>query len=271
MPSWQPFNWYRDVLYYDIVFSQTTRQEVEFLERMVSTHGTGGRRVLEPGCGSGRLVAAMGARGWTVHGFDIEPRALEFARARVQRLVDDRRRRGQAKVRLSLGRFDHFKARANSFDLAHCLYSTLLHATRPGEAEAHMVRMADALRIGGLYVLGIHLTDYRRREPIRERADCRRGSTRVIYTLRHDPPQRATRLQPMRCRLTVRSARSDGVQRLESTWNFRTYDERELRALLACEPRLRLVATHDFNHDPDALNEGRGATFDRVLVLRRER
>jgi len=331
---WQPFNWYHDVEYYDIVFDQTTDQEVAFMEGIAGRHGTSGRRVLEPGCGSGRLVAAMARRGWSVTGFDIEPRALEYARTRILPLEHDmQRQRSRAasragpgsrpgippetrpgarsgarsarpmaelgSVRLCNARFDDFRVPAASFDLAHCLYSTLLHATAPGEAERHLRLVTDALRVGGLYVLGLHLTDYRRTEVIRERADCRRGSTRVIYTLRHGLPDRRLRIQPMRCRLTVREGASDrkrlggtsrhqrdtsisrtrngraksisdSPRRLESNWNFRTYDDRELGTLLRSEPRLRLIATHDFHHDLQALNEGRDATFDRVLVLRRE-
>lgn len=289
--AWQPFNWYRDVAYYDLIFDQTTQEEVAFLEGIVERHGHGapsgraalhqdgaqrqlgarpgraGRalpRVLEPGCGSGRLVAALAERGWSVTGFDIEPRALGFAKARVKGTA---RRR----IALSLGRFDAFQAPRAHFDLAHCLYSTLLHATAPGEAERHLQRVCSALRVGGLYVIGLHLTEYDRTEPIRERADCRRRGLRVIYTLRHDLPDRATRLQPMRCRLSVRRAGSQSVRRLESRWNFRTYDERELRQLLCSEPRFRLVATHDFHHDLHSLNEGRHATFDRVLILKRTR
>lgn len=276
--AWTPFNWYRDVEYYDVVFDQTTREEVTFLEGIAARHGTDGRRVLEPGCGSGRLVAAMARRGWSVTGFDLEPTALEFARARLARSRSARapsRRHGA--VRLMVGRFDRFRVADESIDLAHCLYSTLLHATAPGEAERHLRLMADALSPGGLYVVGIHLTDYRRREPIRERADCRRGRLRVIYTLRHGVPDRARRLQPMRCRLAVRRdaavrrSRPHPVRRLESTWSFRTYDERELGVLLASEPRLELVTTHDFHHDLDSRNEGRDATFDRVLILRKRR
>lgn len=263
MSAWTPFDWYRDVLYYDIVFDQTTAQEVRFLEQVAERHGTGGRALLEPGCGSGRLVAAMARGGWRVRGFDIQPQALRFARARL--------RRSRLRAHLSIGRFDRFRAAPRSIDMAHCLYSTIQHATTPGEPERHLALVCDALRTGGLYVIGLHVADYRRREPLRERAACRRGSVRLIYTLRHGPPDGASRLQEMRCRLAVRRARSHEVRRLETHWHFRTYDRGQLRALIASEPRFRLVATHDFHHDADQLNEGRDATFDRVLVLRRER
>ena len=140
--AWQPFNWYRDVAYYDLIFDQTTQEEVAFLEGIVERHGHGapsgraalhqdgaqrqlgarpgraGRalpRVLEPGCGSGRLVAALAERGWSVTGFDIEPRALGFAKARVKGTA---RRR----IALSLGRFDAFQAPRAHFDLAPPCY-----------------------------------------------------------------------------------------------------------------------------------------------------
>ncbi|MBX3355777.1 MAG: class I SAM-dependent methyltransferase [Phycisphaeraceae bacterium] len=354
---WQPFDWYRDVLYYDIIFDQTTDDEVRFLLGALARHGQTARskalaaarhsgiaadergtrrgaagaphrdnsaiargetrtttcavtrtttregrrttacevtratardgprtaarkvtpattrkgphttspvhciRVLEPGCGSGRLINAFAQLGAEVLGFDIEPRALEYARRRLP---------PGSRARLQRGRFDDFRAPRESFDLAHCLYSTLLHATKPGEAEEHLRRVCDALAPGGLYVIGLHLSDPTRREVIRERADCTRRGVRVIYTLRHGVPDRTTRLQPMRCRLAIRRAGRTSVRRLESQWDFRTYDERQLRALLRSEPRFRLVATHDFHHDLDSLNEGRDASFDRVLILRRD-
>lgn len=266
---WEPFDWYRDVSYYDIVFDQTTTEEVDFLEGLMARSGPSARRgvrsprrVLEPGCGSGRLVAAFARRGWSVFGYDLESRALDFARSRLP---------SRARVTLTVGRFDECAPPARDFDLAHCLYSTLLHATAPGEADRHLRLVCDALRVGGLYVIGLHLADYEQREIVRERADCRRGRTRVIYTLRHGLPDRHTRLQPIRCRLAIRRSGSNTVRRLESNWHFRTYDERQLRSLLRSEPRFRLIATHDFHHDLGSLNEGPDATFDRVLVLRRER
>jgi len=252
------------VAYYDLVFDQTTDAEVVFLEGIAHRHGTPGKQVLEPGCGSGRLVHALTRRGWSVAGFDIEPKALAYAKARLPEAK-------RMSTELSIGRFDDFRARRGRFDLAHCLYSSLLHATEPGRAERHLQLVCEALRVGGIYALGLHLAEYDRTEPIRERSDCRREGLRVIYTLRHDLPDPVSRLQPMRCRLTVRDAGSDRVRRLESRWNFRTYNERELRRLLRSEPRLRLVATHDFHHDLDRLNQGPSASIDRVLVLKRIR
>jgi ubiquinone/menaquinone biosynthesis C-methylase UbiE len=37
-------------------------------------------RVLEPGCGNGKTLAAMSLRGWSVTGIDISPRAVHLAR-----------------------------------------------------------------------------------------------------------------------------------------------------------------------------------------------
>ena len=61
--AFRPIDWYDTPLYYDIVFDDYTRPESEFLEKVLKLHGrTRGRRVLEPACGSGRLVAAMASR-----------------------------------------------------------------------------------------------------------------------------------------------------------------------------------------------------------------
>jgi hypothetical protein len=73
----------------------------------------------------------------------------------------------------------------------------------------------------------------------------------------------------MRTRLTV--TEGERVRRTETSWEFRTYSPRQLRALLRTAPELELVAVHDFHHDIDLCRElegGRGVN-DAVLVLRR--
>jgi SAM-dependent methyltransferase/catechol 2,3-dioxygenase-like lactoylglutathione lyase family enzyme len=53
------------------------------LEAVVRLLGDGPGALLEVGTGSGRLLAAMAARGWTVTGVDAAPRMIELARTRV--------------------------------------------------------------------------------------------------------------------------------------------------------------------------------------------
>src|SRR5436190_22290405 len=67
---------------YDIAFSWDVEDEVDWL---VARLGASCDPVLEPGCGAGRLLAAIAARGIGVTGIDSAPEMVELARRRLAR------------------------------------------------------------------------------------------------------------------------------------------------------------------------------------------
>ncbi len=74
MTRFENIDWYDTPRYYDIVFDAGTAVECDFLESMKRSYGLSrGNRVLEPACGSGRLVAEMARRGYAVSAFDPQP------------------------------------------------------------------------------------------------------------------------------------------------------------------------------------------------------
>jgi SAM-dependent methyltransferase len=259
MPRYEPIDWYDEALCYDIIFNADTSEEADFLEAVHARHGrTGGRGVLEPACGTGRLVAALAERGWRVTGFDIADGSLEFARRRL-------RERG-VHADLRHARLERFAFRQR-FDLAHCLVSTFKYLLNESTAEAHLKCVAAALKPGGVYVLGLHLTDYADRGRNRERWVADRDGIEVVCNIQGWPANRRSRTERVRSRLTVREG--DIVRRFETNWTFRTYSLRQLRALLGRVPQLEHVATYDFNHDIEGPVPLDGEQLDVVLVLRR--
>lgn len=261
MPArrWTELDWYRTPRYYDIVFDAGTRGEADFLEAVAARHGRPrGRRALEPACGSGRLVAELARRGWKVTGFDREPRMLDFARRRLAR--------SRVSARLVQADLESFALRG-PYDLAHCLVSTFKYLLDEGSARAHLERVAASLAPGGLYVLGFHLSDYSSRARVRERWVESRGGTKVTCNTQVWPPDRRTRLEEVRTRLVVNERGRE--LRSETRWRFRTYDARQVRALLGRVPALEHVATYDFTHDLDRPRELDDRQQDVVLVLRR--
>ncbi len=259
MIRYEPFDWYDEPLYYDIIFDVDTAREAEFLEGVMERYGTGGRRVLEPACGSGRLVGAMAARGYHVTGFDLNAAALRFARRRL-RDAGLRARFGKA----SMAGFD-FGCR---FDAAHCLVSTFKYLLDAKSARRNLECVAAALKPGGAYVLGLHLSEYGTTVRARERWIAARDGVTVTCNLQVWPPDRHRRTERVRCRLIVEG---DGPTRhLETNWQFRTYDLRQVRSLLKSVRDLEHVATFHFDCDLDRPTPFDGEWLDNVLVLRKK-
>src|SRR5207245_3306978 len=79
-------NWFDYPQYYDIAFQGYTEGEVDFIEAACRKYCPfDARRLLEPACGTGRLITELAARGYQVTGFDINQPALRYLRRRLER------------------------------------------------------------------------------------------------------------------------------------------------------------------------------------------
>ena len=255
--------WYDSPLYYEIVYQDYTRPETQFLEALAHQYRLGKDaplRVLEPACGAGRLLESLARRGHVVHGFDLNPNMLRYARTRLRKV-------GLA-GRVWRDRLESFSVQGDAgYDLIHCLVSTFKYVLTEVGARASLRRMARALRPGGLCVLGLHLTDYRQDAPDHERWIRRRGDVRVVSDTWSDIPDRNSRTEA--CRTRMRICHGDRRWEEETLWDFRTYSPRELRVLLRAVPTLELVACHDFHYDLRRRRRIEDGAGDIVLVLRR--
>lgn len=254
-------DWYDTPLYYDIIYDADTRVEAAFLEGVFAKHarvvGKRRRSVLEPACGSGRLVREMSRRGWSVAGFDASGRMLDFARAHA------------TGARLWVDRMESFAVPGGvRYDLAHCLINTFRYLLTETEACAFLERVASAVRPGGIFVLGLHLADYARRTYEHERWVMDRKGVHVVCNTRTWPANRRTRIEKLRTRLQI--THKGREHRQETLWDYRTYDLRELLAILRkAMPAFEVVACHDFHCDLGSEREIGEAEADTILVLRR--
>ncbi len=262
MPAPVSRDWYDTPLYYDIIFDEDTVREADFLEAMVRRHGLArSRSVLELACGSGRHVSEFARRGWRSAGFDLNAEMLRFAK---DRLCTD-----GLKATLWQDRMESFEVPGGRrFDLAHCLVSTFKYLLTEADARACIARTAAVLKPGGLFVLGVHLTDPSIQKPSHERWTASRDGVEVICNTRTWPARPGTRLEPMRSRLKVlRPGQPPYFQ--ETNWEVRSYTAAQLRTLLHAVPELEPVAYHDFRHDPAETRRLDDAYSDLVVVLRR--
>lgn len=259
-------DWYDTPLYYDIIFDADTEKEADFLEMMMVRHGqvkkprSSPLRVLEPACGSGRLVEALAKRGHAVCGFDLNENMLEYSRKRLKE--------SKLKATLWQDRMEDFKVTARKrFDLAHCLVSTFKYVSEEQGAQSHLQRVADSLYQGGLYVLGVHLTDYHDASPQHESWEGKRDGIKVTCNTHTDPPNRRARTEDLRTELRITRERRTWTQ--ETRWQFRTYNAAQMKKLLTTAPQFELVACHDFLYEVDEERKLDDSYSDIVLVLRK--
>lgn len=259
-------DWYDTPLYYDIVFDDGTVKEADFLEGAYARYALPAkgrsRRLLEPACGSGRLALELAQRGWEVCGFDGNAHMTAFARQRVEgaglqaRLWED-----------WMQSFALPKGVKGGFDLAHCLVSTFKYLHTEADAAECLRRVAAALRPGGIFCLGLHLTDYERGGSEHERWVARRGRIEVVCNTHTWPADRRTRLEKLRTRLKITDSGRTHTQ--ETRWEFRTYNAAQLRALLRRVPELEFVECYDFTYDLEDPRRLDDSYADVLLVLRK--
>jgi len=257
-------DWYDTPLYYDIIFDADTEKEADFLEGLVQRHALGKRKsalqILEPACGSGRLVAALTRRGHQVSGFDLNEHMLDYTRKRLAQ--------EGLKAHLWQDRLEDFTLpKKQHYDLVHCLVSTFKYVLEKAGAASHLQHVADSLRTGGLYVLGIHLTDYTASAEDHERWAAERDGIKVICNTHTWPADVKARTEQLRTRLRVTQNGKTSVQ--ETRWQFRTYNAAQLKKLLRTAPAFELVACHDFTYDLTEERRLDDSYADIVVVLRK--
>lgn len=253
-------SWYSYPQYYDLAFRSETRMEADFIEAACGKYCPFRvRRLLEPACGTGRLIAELAARGYAMSGFDLSRPALDYLRRRLTR------RRLRAAV---------FRADMADFRLkrpADAAYSTLdsfRHLLSEDAARGHLECVARRLRPGGIYILGFHLLPPDASEECIERWTGRRGRTQVTVTLRVLSTDRRRRIETLRISMLVRSGKR--VLRLRDEFPLRMYTAGQFRRLLRAVPDLQLCDVYDFWYEIDHPLRLSDELSDTVFILRKK-
>ncbi len=245
--------------YWDLAFRDETRQEADFIEAVAEKYCEFPvRRLLEPGCGGGRLVVEMAARGYDVTGYDLNERAVRYVRQRLKR-------RGLA-AEVFVGDMREVRARP-PVDIAFNTLNTFRHLTSENDALRHLELIAESLRPGGVYVLGFHLLPPDAEESCVERWSARHGATRVGVTLRVMDFDRRKRLEVIRFSLRVRSKRRE--LRIVADYPYRIYQAHQFRNLLSKVPQFELCGVYDFWYDIEDPLDLDNELGDAVFILRR--
>lgn len=216
--------------WYDVLYADGTEDEAWLLERINASHGTGGKDWLEPACGTGRYLVALSKRGYRATGYDLHPRMLAYARRRL----------AGARARVLKANMTSFCS-PGSFDAAFCLAGTFRHLLTQREAAAHLRLTAESLKRGGLYILGLDLTDYAEARDDEETWTAARGRLRICHTAICLAPDARRRRERVINFLEIKEGRKKSF--LESAYDLRSYDRRQFQDLVAASA-LRLEAVY---------------------------
>lgn len=253
-------DWYDYPQYFDMVFRDETAMEVEFFEEAFKRFATGKvKRVLEPGCGSGRLVTEMAARGYQVSGIDLSTRSLRYLQKRLDR-------RG-LKAKLYESDFTNIDL-PDQFDAAFCTFNTFRHLTDEASAVSHLKSVAKHLRPGGLYILGFHILPPDVSESCIERWTAKHSRTTVHVTLRVTEFMRRQRLEQIR--VTVTAKRPNDTIKLLTEFPLRLYTAPQALKTLKSVPEFEIASIHDFNYEIDEPVEVNGDSVDTIFILRKK-
>lgn len=245
--------------YYDLVYGSDWKAEFDFLLQCFDKHVKGRvTRLFEPACGTGRLLVKLAAAGYKVSGLDLNPKAIKFCNERLARAGFPRS--------AFVGDMCDFTL-AKQVDAAFNTINSFRHLGSEEQAKDHLRAVADCLRPGGIYVLGLHLTPTSV-EPMQEESwSARRGNLAVLSRLWVIDCNTRKRREEVGMSFDVYTPTKQF--RIEDQVVFRTYSAAQMRALIESSP-LELVETYDFGYEIDAPVEVSTATEDVVYVLRKK-
>jgi len=213
------------------------------LTHLAEIHGCGVKTALEPACGTGRYLAGLLRRSWTVEGYDLSPGMLAFTRKRLA---------GWGKrVRLARGEMTTYRP-TRKFGLIFNVLSTFRHLMTEREAMSHLKLMAGALEPGGIFILGLDLSIYGQDAPDEEVYECRQGGRRAKHVLMSLPAEPETRRELIINFVITPKGLKDTV--LESTYDLRSYSAAEIAELIEKSP-LRIEAVYGYD-GKDAVLDG---------------
>tara|TARA_R110002049_G_scaffold4601_3_gene31776 strand:- start:37667 stop:38416 length:750 start_codon:yes stop_codon:yes gene_type:complete len=248
-----------------LVFGADCAAEVKFIRACGEAYGCGKSdvaqaRLFEPACGTGRLLFALAKRGYSVAGLDLNEKAIEFCNARF-------RRHSMAETAFVADMSD-FRVRRR-YDIAFNTINSFRHLDSEAAALGHMQCMGQAVRVGGLYLLGVHLTPTKVPPSETESWSARRGHLAInthMWTLARDKRRRVERFG---IRFDVHSPRRSF--RIEDELVLRSYTPQQMEKLIEKSGCWTIVATHDFAYRIDEPIEVDATTEDVVYVLKRKR
>ena len=246
--------------YYDLVYGSDWRAEFEFLEDCFERHVEHVvESVFEPACGTGRLLYRFAKAGYHVGGNDLNQRAVLYCNRRLERhgLESD----------VFVGDMTNFSLK-QPVDSAFNTINSFRHLLTGELASSHLKCMARAIRPGGIYVLGLHLTPADGYACENESWSATRGHLTVNSSLWLAERNLNERYEAYNMTFDVYTPTEQF--RIQDQVRFRTYNLRQFLKMLEAVPEFSIAAVYDFSYDTEQPIKLTKNHEDVVVVLRVE-
>lgn len=233
-------NWYDLPTYYDVSFSYEMKEELIFLKEVFNHYCKGSKlRLLEPACGTGRLLFPLASNGFDCTGFDLNENALRYLKEKLSR--------NKIKANVLNKDMASFQLKGKKYDAAYCTVDTFRHLLTAKQANEHLINVSKSLKKDGIYILGLHLIPKQGVTDKTTRWTARRGGLKVkttIQMLSLDEKERTETLQ-----VTLVASTHKKRNKYISTYKLRSYKFNEFKRLLANTKAFELLDVYGYDYE----------------------
>lgn len=253
-------------VYYDLVFGSDWSAEFHFLNAAIERHVDWGKkmparskiRLLEPACGTGRLLFRMAKSGAQAAGMDLNEKAIKYCNSRL--------RKNKLPETAWVADMCDFEVK-KPYDAAFNTINSFRHLGSESAAIAHLTCMGSAIRPGGIYALGLHLQPLKGEQTEEESWVARRGNLQVNTQMWPRDKDRRKRIERYNIRFDI--YQPTGHTRIDDCLVLRSYTVAQFNKLLAACPMWTIEETYDFRYSIDDPIELDGYSEDVVYILKR--
>ena len=254
-------NWYNLPVYYDVSFSHEMSEELAFLKAAFKHYcKSSNPKILEPACGTGRLIIPLAKAGFVCTGFDLNEYALDYLNKKLNRQ--------KLKAHIFHADMTNFQVKAKHYDGAFCTVDTFRHLLTEEQAEQHLKNVARAVKKNGIYVLGLHLIPERGR--VRNsviRWTNRRGGLTVKTSMAMIATDKRKRTETLK--VVLKPETKNRRDKYTSIYQLRTYTLKQLMKLLEKTSVFSVESVYDEYYDLDKPISLNSKSQYAVLALRK--
>lgn len=249
--------------YYHLSYSHGMGEEIRFIRDLLEKHPVPPAvKILEPACGTGRVLLPLLEAGYRCTGFDNNNNAIRYLQKRLQRQG--------LRARLRNADMAKFSIAGGPFDGAVCTVDTFRHLLTEEAAISHLHCVARHLRRGGIYLLALHLLPRGGYSNQVSRWRVRRGQLDLHTTITVLDVNRRKREETLSIVYNVQKEHSR--KKFRYVYRLRTYTLQQFNALINKVPAFKIAAVYAyyaFDADtPIRLDRG---SEDVLLVLSKGR